>query len=165
VLRAGDTRGRIPAPVCTRMRTSPGVAIRRVAISRFVSATGSMTAHTALIDLVYVETDGSTLFLSLTVLFTIGPWGCSSLSARWWRIDGDRKKALTWSDLVHLSLVVGFLAAGPVLAAVGPQATFAIGGVAALGARALAATVRRRAMPMPGEREPSHAERPVAPWD
>lgn len=68
-------------------------------------------------------------------------------------------------SLVHLSLVAGFLAAGPVLAAVGPQATYAIGGVAALGAGALAATVRRRAMPVPGERESSHAERPVAPWE
>ncbi len=68
-------------------------------------------------------------------------------------------------SLVHLSLVAGFLAAGPVLAAVGPQATYAIGGVAALGAGVLAATVRRRAMPVPGEREPSHAERPVAPWE
>lgn len=68
-------------------------------------------------------------------------------------------------SLVHLSLVVGFLAAGPVIAAVGPQATYAIGGIAALGAGALAATVRRRAMPVPGEGEPSHTERPVAPWE
>jgi MFS family permease len=68
-------------------------------------------------------------------------------------------------SLVHLSLMVGFLAAGPVLAAVGPQATYAIGGAAALLAGILANTVRRQAMPAPGEPEASHAERPVAPWD
>jgi hypothetical protein len=36
---------------------------------------------------------------------------------------------------------VGFLAAGPTIAAVGPQATYAVGGFAALGAAALAWTV------------------------
>jgi predicted MFS family arabinose efflux permease len=68
-------------------------------------------------------------------------------------------------SLVHVALMAGFLAAGPVLAAVGPQATYAIGGVAALLAGALANTVRSGAMPGPGEPEPSHAERPVAPWE
>jgi hypothetical protein len=51
------------------------------------------------------------------------------------------------------------------LTAVGPQATYAIGGVAALMAGVLANTVRRDAMPNEGELEASHGERPIAPWD
>ena len=86
------------------MRTPPEVAIRRLAISRFVSATGSMAAYTALIDLVYVETDASTVFLSLTILLTIGAAGLfeplgAVVADRW-----DRKKALIWSDLIGTSL-------------------------------------------------------------
>jgi MFS family permease len=86
------------------MRTPPEVAIRRLAVSRFISVTGSMAAYTALIDLVYVETDGSTLFLSLTILLTIGAVGLfeplgAIVADRW-----DRKRALIWSDLVGTSL-------------------------------------------------------------
>lgn len=86
------------------MRTPPEIAIRRLAVSRFVSVTGSMAAYTALIDLVYVETDGSTLFLSLTILLTIGAVGLfeplgAVVADRW-----DRKKALIWSDLIGTSL-------------------------------------------------------------
>jgi MFS family permease len=80
--------------------------------------------------------------------------------------DAIRSRVVAANEaLVHLSLMVGFLAAGPVLAAFGGQATYAIGGVAALAAGVLANTVRRRAMPAPGEPEASHAERPVAPWE
>lgn len=86
------------------MRTPPEVAIRRLAISRFVSATGSMAAYTALIDLVYEQTDASTTFLSLTILLTIGAAGLfeplgAVVADRW-----DRKKALIWSDLIGTSL-------------------------------------------------------------
>jgi MFS family permease len=86
------------------MRTPPDVAIRRLAASRFISVTGSMAAYTALIDLVYVETDGSTLFLSLTILLTIGAVGLfeplgAFVADRW-----DRKRALIWSDLIGTSL-------------------------------------------------------------
>lgn len=86
------------------MRTPPDVAIRRLAASRFISVAGSMAAYTALIDLVYVETDGSTLFLSLTILLTIGAVGLfeplgAFVADRW-----DRKRALIWSDLVGTSL-------------------------------------------------------------
>jgi MFS family permease len=80
--------------------------------------------------------------------------------------DAIRSRVVAANEsLVHVALMVGFLAAGPVLAAVGAQATYAIGGVTALMAGVLANTVRRRAMPVPGEHEASHAERPVAPWD
>jgi MFS family permease len=80
--------------------------------------------------------------------------------------DAIRSRVVAANEsLVHVALMAGFLAAGPVLVAVGPQATYAIGGVAALLAGALANTVRRQAMPAPGEPEPSHGERPVAPWE
>jgi MFS family permease len=86
------------------MRTPPETAIRRLAVSRFISVTGSMAAYTALIDLVYVETDASTLYLSLTILMTIGAVGLfeplgAVVADRW-----DRKKALIWSDLIGSSL-------------------------------------------------------------
>jgi predicted MFS family arabinose efflux permease len=47
--------------------------------------------------------------------------------------------------LVHLGLMTGFLQASPVMDAIGPQATYAIGGVAALAAGALSLTVVGRA--------------------
>lgn len=86
------------------MRTPPETAIRRLAVSRFVSVMGSMAAYTALIDLVYVETDASTVYLSLTILLTIGAVGLfeplgAIVADRW-----DRKKALIWSDLIGTSL-------------------------------------------------------------
>jgi predicted MFS family arabinose efflux permease len=60
------------------------------------------------------------------------------------RVVGANESALT------LALTAGFLAAGPVMAAFGAQATYAVGGLAALGAAALSSTVvaaARRAPP------------------
>jgi predicted MFS family arabinose efflux permease len=42
---------------------------------------------------------------------------------------------------IHLALMAGFLAAGPTIAVLGAQGTYAVGGLAALGAAALASTV------------------------
>jgi ENTS family enterobactin (siderophore) exporter len=51
------------------------------------------------------------------------------------RVSGANEAAL------NLALMAGFLAAGPTIAALGAQATYAVGGLAALGAAALSATV------------------------
>jgi predicted MFS family arabinose efflux permease len=60
------------------------------------------------------------------------------------RVVGANESALTFA------LTAGFLAAGPVIAAFGAQATYAVGGLAALGAAALSSTVvaaARRRLP------------------
>jgi predicted MFS family arabinose efflux permease len=60
------------------------------------------------------------------------------------RVVGANESALT------LAITAGFLAAGPVMAAYGAQAIYAIGGGAALGAAALSSTVvaaARRGLP------------------
>ena len=51
------------------------------------------------------------------------------------RVYSASESALTFA------LMAGFLAAGPVIAAIGAQATYAVGGLAALGAAALSSTV------------------------
>jgi MFS family permease len=82
------------------MRTSPDVAIFRLAVARFISVGGSMAAYTALIDLVFRRTNGSTVVLSLTVLLTMGAVGVFGpiggvVADRW-----DRKRAMIASDLL-----------------------------------------------------------------
>jgi predicted MFS family arabinose efflux permease len=44
-------------------------------------------------------------------------------------------------SIVNVAVMVGFLAAGPTIAAIGAQPTYAVGGVAALAAAVLASTV------------------------
>ena len=51
------------------------------------------------------------------------------------RVSGANESAL------NLALMAGFLAAGPTIAALGAQATYAVGGFATLGAAALSWTV------------------------
>lgn len=96
------------------MRTPPNVAIRRLAVARFTSVGGSMAAYTALIDLVFRRTDGSTVILSLTILLTLGAVGLFGpigglVADRW-----DRKRAMVASDLMSGALFVVLAFAGPV---------------------------------------------------
>jgi predicted MFS family arabinose efflux permease len=66
--------------------------------------------------------------------------------------------------VAHLAMMVGFLLAGPSIAALGAQATYAIGGFAALAAAALCATVvaetKRGAIG-----GPTHADPSPPPWE
>jgi predicted MFS family arabinose efflux permease len=95
------------------MHTTPNVAIRRLAIARFISVGGSFAAYTALIDLVFRRTHGSAVALSLTILLTMGPSGFFSpiggvVADRW-----DRKRAMIASDLVSGALFVVLAFVGP----------------------------------------------------
>ena len=95
------------------MRTPPNVAIRRLAVARFISVGGSMAAYTALIDLVFRRTHGSTAILSLTVLLTMGAAGLFGpiggvVADRW-----DRRRAMIGSDLVSGALFVVLAFVGP----------------------------------------------------
>jgi predicted MFS family arabinose efflux permease len=95
------------------MRTPPNVAIRRLAVARFISVGGSMAAYTALIDLVFRRTHGSTVVLSLTILLTLGTSGFFApiggmVADRW-----DRKRAMIASDLLSGALFVVLAFVGP----------------------------------------------------
>jgi len=80
--------------------------------------------------------------------------------------DAIRSRVVAANEsAVHGALMVGFLLAGPMLVALGAQGTYAVGGIAALGAGALAVTIMGRARPVAGEPPATHEERPVAPWD
>jgi predicted MFS family arabinose efflux permease len=88
------------------MPTPPIAAIRRLSVARFISVFGSMAAYTALIDLVWRKSNGSTVLLSLTILLTIGAVGLFEplgglVADRW-----DRKRALIASDLASAALFV-----------------------------------------------------------
>lgn len=73
---------------------------------------GSMAAYTALIDLMWRKTNGSTVLLSLTILVTIGAVGLfgplGGIVADWW----DRKRAMIASDLAGGTLFVLLAFAG-----------------------------------------------------
>jgi predicted MFS family arabinose efflux permease len=95
------------------MRTRPNIAIRRLAVARFISVGGSMAAYTALIDLVFRRTHGSTVVLSLSILLTIGAQGLFGpvggvVADRW-----DRKRAMIASDLLGGTLFVVLAFVGP----------------------------------------------------
>jgi MFS family permease len=88
------------------MHTPPIVAVRRLAVARCISVAGSMAAYTALIDLVYRRTDGSTLYLSATILLTIGAVGLLEPVGGVLADRHDRKRVLILSDLVSAGLFV-----------------------------------------------------------
>jgi MFS family permease len=88
------------------VRTPPLAAVRRLAIARLISTVGSMAAYTALIDLIWRKTDGSTVLLSLTIFATMGAQGLFGplgglVADRW-----DRKRAIIASDLAGAALFV-----------------------------------------------------------
>ncbi len=88
------------------MRTPSDVAIRRLAIARLISVGGSMAAYTAFIDLVYVTTGGSAVYLSLAILLTIGAAGLLEPLGGIVADRFDRKLSMIWSDLAGSALFV-----------------------------------------------------------
>jgi MFS family permease len=93
---------------------APMVAIRRLAVARAISATGSLAAYAALIDLMFDITDGSSVYLSATVMLTIGAGGLLEPLGGWVADRWDRKAVLIWSDLVStVAFVVMAFVAGP----------------------------------------------------
>lgn len=98
------------------MRTPPTVAIRRLAVARFISVGGSLAGYTALIDLVFRRSGGSAALLSLTVLLTMGATGLFGpigglVADRW-----DRKRAMIASDVLGGALFVCLALVGPLWA-------------------------------------------------
>src|SRR6266508_5373832 len=81
------------------MRTPPRTAVRRLALARAISETGSAAAYTALLDAVFIRSGGSAAWLGLTLLLThgvagaFGPFG-GVLGDRF-----DRKRVMILSDL------------------------------------------------------------------
>ncbi len=79
--------------------TAPEVAIRRLAAARAISVMGSLAAYAALVDLMFRRTGGSSLYLSATVMLTIGASGLLEPFGGWLADKMDRRRALIWSDL------------------------------------------------------------------
>ena len=108
------------------MRTPPRTAVRRLALARAISETGSAAAYTALLDAVFIRSGGSAAWLGLTLLLThgvagmLGPLG-GALGDRF-----DRKRVMILSDLAS---TVAFLGLALVR---GPGALVAVGFVSAL---------------------------------
>ena len=107
-------------------RTPPRTAVRRLALARAISETGSAAAYTALLDAVFVRSGGSAAWLGLTLLLThavagtFGPLG-GVLGDRF-----DRKRVMILSDLAG---AVAFLGLALVRE---PGALVAVGFVSAL---------------------------------
>lgn len=82
-------------------------AVRRVATARGISLTGSGAAFIVLGVIVYRLTDGSAVWLSLSLLLTMGVQGLVQPIASWLGDRFDRRRVLVVSDL---AAGAGFLA-------------------------------------------------------
>ena len=86
---------------------SPDTAIRRLAVARFISWTGSQAANIALLALVYERSNGSGVWISAALLAALGarvvasPWA-GSLGDYF-----DRRLVMVGSDLVAAACFVG----------------------------------------------------------
>jgi MFS family permease len=82
------------------MREGNGrAAVRRVALARGISLTGSGAAFTVIAVLVYRLTDEAAEWLSLTLLLTLGLQGLVQPLASWLGDRFDRRRVLVVSDL------------------------------------------------------------------
>jgi MFS family permease len=79
--------------------TTPMTAVRRLAVARAISVLGSLAAYAALVDLMFRLTDGSSFYLSATILLTIGAVGLLEPLGGWVADRFDRRLTLIWSDL------------------------------------------------------------------
>jgi MFS family permease len=82
-------------------------AVRRVAVARAVSLTGSQAAFAALAYIVYRLTGNSAAWVSLTLLLTMGLQGLVQPVASWFGDRFDRRRVLVASDLLAAA---GFVA-------------------------------------------------------
>ena len=90
------------------MREGTGrTSVRRVALARAISLTGSQAAFAALAYLVYRLTGNSAAWVSLTLLATMGLQGIVQPVASWFGDRFDRRRVLVTSDLLASA---GFLA-------------------------------------------------------
>jgi MFS family permease len=82
-------------------------AVRRVAVARGISLTGSGAAFTVLAYIVYRLTGGSAIWLSVTLLLTMGVQGLVQPFASWLGDRFDRRRVLVISDLCAAAGFVG----------------------------------------------------------
>ena len=82
-------------------------AVRRVAVARGISLTGSGAAFTVLAYIVYRLTGESAIWLSVTLLLTMGMQGLVQPIASWLGDRFDRRRVLVISDL---AAAAGFVA-------------------------------------------------------
>lgn len=82
-------------------------AVRRVAVARGISLTGSGAAFAALAYIVYRLTGESAVWLSLTLLLTMGVQGLVQPLASWLGDRFDRRRVLVASDLLAAAGFVG----------------------------------------------------------
>src|ERR687896_505496 len=75
-------------------------AVRRVALARAISLTGSGAAFAALAYIVYRLTGDSAAWVSLTLLLTMGVQGLVQPIASWLGDRFDRRRVLVASDLL-----------------------------------------------------------------
>jgi MFS family permease len=81
-------------------------AVRRVAAARLISLTGSGAAFAALAYIIYRLTGGSSAWVSLTLLATLGVEGFAQPLVSWLGDRTDRRRLLVASDLLS---AVGFV--------------------------------------------------------
>jgi MFS family permease len=81
------------------MRGDGRSAVRRVAVARGISLTGSGAAFAVLAFIVYRLTGGSAVWLSMTLLLTMGVQGLVQPIASWLGDRFDRRRVLVISDL------------------------------------------------------------------
>ena len=82
-------------------------AVRRVAVARGFSLTGSQAAFAALAYIVYRLTGNAAVWVSLTLLLTMGMQGLVQPLATWFGDRFDRRRVLVISDLLAAA---GFVA-------------------------------------------------------
>jgi MFS family permease len=82
-------------------------AVRRVAVARGISLTGSGAAFAALAYIVYRLTDDSAAWVSLTLLLTMGVQGLVQPVASWFGDRFERRRVLVISDLLAAAGFVG----------------------------------------------------------
>jgi MFS family permease len=108
------------------MRTPPRSAVRRLALARAISETGSAAAYTALLDAVFIRSGGSAAWLGLTLLVTHGVAGMFGPLGGVLGDKFDRKRVMILSDVAS---AVAFLGLALVR---DPGALVAVGFVSAL---------------------------------
>jgi MFS family permease len=90
------------------------IAVRRIAVSRLISVTGSAAAYTALMATIYERTDHSPWWLAVTLLLTFGIGGLLGPVAGHLGDIFDRRKVMLISDLASAAFFLGMgLVSGP----------------------------------------------------
>jgi MFS family permease len=94
-------------------------AVRRLALSRLISVTGSAAAYTALMATIYERTNHSPWWLALTLLLTFGIGGLLGPVAGHLGDVFDRRKVMLISDLASVGFFLGMALVGSPVALIG----------------------------------------------